>query len=324
MQNCDDVRRLAASIDGWLSDTQGCALFRAAAATSRNGRIVEIGSWKGRSTVWLAAGARLSGARVYAVDPHTGSFEDPDAATFAEFRANLARAGLADLVEPLVMTSAEAARVVDGPIELLFIDGDHSYEAVHLDAARWLPKLGEGGIVMFHDVGTAGYTGPRRVFRRSICWSARFEGITRIGSMRLLDAFNNVETGSTVQGARAVPARRQPVRRPPIATLEAEPSAPVQALPSGVRERGERAAVSQPSYQAGWQQESGRRPVFCADGEGGSYRRVNRSSKKSHASGAQLFLRQLPLADAAIAQRSSARARGVADAGSKPVFNSAW
>jgi hypothetical protein len=56
---------------------------------------------------------------VYALDPHTGSFEDPDAATFAEIRAKLARAGLADQVEPLVMTSAVAARVVDGPIELL-------------------------------------------------------------------------------------------------------------------------------------------------------------------------------------------------------------
>ncbi len=57
------------------------------------------------------------------------------------------------------------------------------YEAVRLDAELWLPKLVEGGIVMFHDVGTTGYSGPRRVFRRSICWSAEFEGIRRIGSM---------------------------------------------------------------------------------------------------------------------------------------------
>lgn len=183
MQTCDDVRRLAATIDGWLSDAQGCALFRAAAATTKRGHIVEIGSWKGRSTAWLAAGARLAGAKVYAIDPHTGSREDPTAATLVEFRANLARAGLAAHVEPLVMTSTEAASVVAGPVELLFIDGDHSYEAVRLDAALWLPKLVEGGTVMFHDVGAAGYDGPRRVFRRSVCWDARFDGIERVGSM---------------------------------------------------------------------------------------------------------------------------------------------
>ena len=183
IRTCDEVRPLAASIEGWLSDAQGCALFRAAAATTGKGLIVEIGSWKGRSTAWLAAGARLAAARVYAVDPHTGSREDPEATTLAAFRANLADAGLADVVEPLVMTSVEAARLLDGPLELLFIDGDHSYEAVRLDAELWLPKLVEGGIVMFHDVGTTGYSGPRRVFRQSICWSAEFEGIRRIGSM---------------------------------------------------------------------------------------------------------------------------------------------
>ncbi len=183
IRTCDEVRPLAASIEGWLSDAQGCALFRAAAATTGKGLIVEIGSWKGRSTAWLAAGARLAAARVYAVDPHTGSREDPEAATLAAFRANLTDAGLADVVEPLVMTSAEAARTLDGPVELLFIDGDHSYEGVRLDADLWLPKLVEGGIVMFHDVSTTGYSGPRRVFRRSICWSSQFEGIRRVGSM---------------------------------------------------------------------------------------------------------------------------------------------
>jgi predicted O-methyltransferase YrrM len=203
MQTCDDVRRLATSIDGWLSDAQGCALFQAAAAATGRGSIVEIGSWKGRSTAWLAAGARLSGAKVYAVDPHTGSREDPHAATLAEFRTNLARAGLADHVEPLVMTSAEAARVVESPIELLFIDGDHAYESVRLDAALWLPKLVEGGTVMFHDVGTAGYSGPRRVFRRSICWNAGFEGIERVGSMAMARRTRRRSFGSAAWGLSA-------------------------------------------------------------------------------------------------------------------------
>jgi predicted O-methyltransferase YrrM len=153
MRTCDDVRPLATSIEGWLSDEQGCALFRAAAATTGKGHIVEIGSWKGRSTTWLAAGGRLAGTKVFAVDPHVGSHEDSSAATLAEFRNNLARVGIADHVEPLVMTSSEAARVVEGGVELLFIDGDHSYDAVRRDADVWLPRLVEGGVVMFHDVG---------------------------------------------------------------------------------------------------------------------------------------------------------------------------
>lgn len=183
MRTCDEVRPVAGAIEGWLSDAQGCALFRAAAATTGRGLIVEIGSWKGRSTAWLAAGARLAAARVYAIDPHVRSREDPGADTLAEFRANVARAGIAEVVEPLVMTSAEAARALQGPVELLFIDGDHAYAAVRRDAELWLPRLVDGGVVMFHDVGTAGYGGPRRVFRRSVCWNEGFESIARIGSM---------------------------------------------------------------------------------------------------------------------------------------------
>jgi predicted O-methyltransferase YrrM len=203
MQTCDDVRRLAASIEGWLSDAQGCALFRAAAATTGRGHIVEIGSWKGRSTAWLAAGARIAGAKVYAVDPHVGSREDPAAATLEEFLANLARVGLIEHVEPLVTTSRDAARVIDGPIELLFIDGDHSYEAVRDDAALWLPKLVEGGTVVFHDVGAAGYDGPRRVVQRAVCWSDGFEGIERVGSMVMARRTSRRGLGSAAWGVCA-------------------------------------------------------------------------------------------------------------------------
>jgi predicted O-methyltransferase YrrM len=177
------ARQLAGEVDGWLSDAQGRALFDAASAASGRGVIVEIGSWKGRSTTWLASGARLAGQRVYAIDPHRGSREDPAADTLNEFLDNLARTGLADVVEPMVMTSEEAAARVAGPIELLFIDGDHSFEAVRRDAELWLPRLMDGGTVMFHDVATAAYTGPRRIVRRMVCRNPGFHGIARVGSM---------------------------------------------------------------------------------------------------------------------------------------------
>jgi predicted O-methyltransferase YrrM len=177
------VAAAALAIDGWLSEAQGRALYEAAAATTGRGAIVEIGSWKGRSTVWLAAGARTAGRRVYAIDPHRGSREDPAAATLSEFLENIRRAGVADAVEPLVMTSAEAAGQMRGPVELLFIDGDHSPEGAERDSAIWLPRLVPGGIVMMHDVGAAGYVGPRIVFRRRVCWSGGFDRIRRVGSM---------------------------------------------------------------------------------------------------------------------------------------------
>ena len=181
----DRVSAVTSDIEGWLSDSQGRALLAAAAATTGRGAIVEIGSWKGRSTVWLAEGARLAGQRVHAIDRHTQSLEDPSANTLAEFLGNIRRAGVADVIEPLVMSSAEAAAVVRGPVELLFIDGDHSFEGVRRDAEIWLPRVMDGGLVMFHDVATAGYDGPRRIFRRMVCWNERFAGVRRVGSMTI-------------------------------------------------------------------------------------------------------------------------------------------
>jgi hypothetical protein len=90
---------------------------------------------------------------------------------------------VADVVDPLIMTSEEAAARIAGPIELLFVDGDHSYEAVRHDAELWLPRLMDGGTVMFHDVATAAYTGPRRVVQQMVCRNTHFHRIGRVGSM---------------------------------------------------------------------------------------------------------------------------------------------
>jgi predicted O-methyltransferase YrrM len=197
------VAAIARTIDGWLSEAQGRALFEAAAATTGRGAIVEIGSWKGRSTAWLAAGARVAGRRVYAIDRHAGSHEDPSAETLDEFLANISRAGVADAVEPLVMSSSEAAALIHGPVELLFVDGDHSYAGAKADAEIWLRRVIDGGIVAFHDVATAGYDGPRRVVRRSICWNVRFDRIRRVGSMLMARRTPHRRTRAAVWGTLA-------------------------------------------------------------------------------------------------------------------------
>lgn len=182
----DLARRSATPVEGWLSDAQGEALFDAATRV-RSGAIVEIGSWKGRSTIWLAHGARAAGRTVYAVDPHEHSKEDPTARTLDAFLENITRAGVAGAVEPVVMRSEQASHVITQPVELLFIDGDHSPEGARRDVDTWLPRVMTGGTVMFHDVLTSGYSGPRRMFQQRVCRNPGFHRIRRVGSMAIAE-----------------------------------------------------------------------------------------------------------------------------------------
>lgn len=185
-----DVRQellaLTAGVEGWLTVEEGELLYRLARACTGEGVIVEIGSFKGKSTIWLARGS-LAGVRtrVVAIDPHTGSTEHRhDGApvwTYDEFLANLHRSGVEEVVRPVVATSAEAAAHFDQPVELLFIDGDHRYEMVRQDFDLWFPKLMEGGYLLMHD--TIRWAGPRRVARESIYRSRNFRHVGFVHSI---------------------------------------------------------------------------------------------------------------------------------------------
>lgn len=154
------ARRFGA-IEGWINDIEGYVLYRLARDGEGEGAIVEIGSWMGKSTAWLAAGS-MARARepVHAIDTFAGSPEHQETAvlreegtTYHRFTDNLEKAGVFDHVEPLVATSLEAAADWDGrPVRLLFIDGDHSYEAAKADLDAWLPYVAPGGYVVFDDV----------------------------------------------------------------------------------------------------------------------------------------------------------------------------
>jgi predicted O-methyltransferase YrrM len=153
------LSELTATVDGFLFPREGPLLFELARSCSGRGVIVEIGSFKGKSTIWLAAGAQDgAGVRVYAVDPHQGC---PDLYerygdkiwTFPEFELNVERAGVGELVTPIVATSEAAAAEFSEPIELLFIDAMHDVESVRGDLAAWTPKVVEGGVVALHDTG---------------------------------------------------------------------------------------------------------------------------------------------------------------------------
>ena len=150
--------RLAAEVEGFLTDREGQLLYALANRCQGRGSIVEIGSWKGKSTIWLAQGVRDAASKesVYAIDPHIGSEEhqkfDGKVWTFDDFKKNIDRAGLNDFVVPVVATSREARKSFTRPVELLFIDGAHDYDSVMLDFGLWFPLLVPGGWVAFHDI----------------------------------------------------------------------------------------------------------------------------------------------------------------------------
>ncbi len=158
--NIEEVKKFTNKVEGWLTDKEGETLYNLAKNCKGNGVIVEIGSWKGKSTIWIASGSKSGNkVKVYAIDPHTGSSEHQKEGekiyTFEEFKKNIKNAKVDDIVVPLVKTSEDAAKNFDEPIELIFIDGAHEYESVKLDFDLWFPKVINGGIMAFHD--TLGY-----------------------------------------------------------------------------------------------------------------------------------------------------------------------
>lgn len=134
-------------IDGWLSMEEAVALHNA--AQSCDGVAVEIGSYKGKSTVAIASG--LNGT-LYAIDPHTGNVEHRNVGhsdTYEEFLRNTKDYRN---IMPLRMTSHEGRRfVADNSVGLLFIDGSHEYTDVIKDISDWIPTLRDEATVAFND-----------------------------------------------------------------------------------------------------------------------------------------------------------------------------
>jgi predicted O-methyltransferase YrrM len=161
-----DSRRFAAdlakadAIDGLIHPREGLLLYVLARRSAHLGDIVEIGSFKGKSTWYLARGLTDAGSphKVVSIDPH----EDP--AQRDAYFATLERHGLRERVETVVGYSHDAARGFDRQIGMLWIDGDHSYAGVREDFDDWFPRLAVGGWYAMHDTVNAWY-GPTRLAR---------------------------------------------------------------------------------------------------------------------------------------------------------------
>jgi len=194
MSRLSDVHRLAQPVAGWLRPLEGEFLYNAAKKCPKDSVIVEIGSWKGKSTVYLASGSKDGNKNtVYAIDPHTGSSEHKKKFgkvwTFEEFKKNINKAGVDDVVVPLVKTSEAAAKNWNKKIGLLWIDGAHEYEMVLLDYQLWSPHLVKGGVIAFHDSQDKG---PKKVVNKHLYSGNRFKNVGFIDGITYATLVDNI------------------------------------------------------------------------------------------------------------------------------------
>jgi len=157
--NSEFARAWAAAdkVEGWLDREQGLLLYVLARQVSPDQDIVEIGSYKGRSTVVLASAIKNTNSVLHAIDPHTGDGTPPHRLgipvdTWSEFKTNLVNAGVAEKVDAVRDRSENAARHYNGKsIGLLFIDGLHETEAVLIDWISWKDRLAPDSVIVFDD-----------------------------------------------------------------------------------------------------------------------------------------------------------------------------
>jgi predicted O-methyltransferase YrrM len=155
----DEVFRGVTDVEGWMTRDQARRLWDHAAVLTPGDRVVEIGSFHGRSMIVLASAAP-DGVELVAIDPHGGNDRGPQEiegyaaeaqADFEQFHANLRAAGVDDRVTHLRMFSSGALREVSGPVQLLYIDGAHRFRPALDDIRRWGAKVPTGGTMLIHD-----------------------------------------------------------------------------------------------------------------------------------------------------------------------------
>jgi MMP 1-O-methyltransferase len=188
---------------GFMPDAEGLLLHRAALAAASEGAMLEVGGYCGKSAVYLGSAARERGGILYSIDHHRGSEEnqpgeqycDPEVVdpttgrvdTLPHFRHTIEATGLEGSVIAVVASSAVVARNWRTPLALLFIDGGHSEEAAQGDYSGFASHLGDGALLLIHDVfpdPADGGQAPFHVYRRAL--GDGFRELTSDGSLRVL------------------------------------------------------------------------------------------------------------------------------------------
>ncbi len=202
-----ELRAKAVAARGFMPTDEGDALFEAAIEASAavpGAPLLEIGTYCGKSSIWLGAAADAAGRGLVSGDHHRGSEEnqpgwewhEPDLVdpsvgmidTLGIFRRTIHDAGLEHVVFAVVGTSPEVAAHWGTPLALLFIDGGHGSEPAHTDYERWTPKVAPGGLLCIHDVfpdPADGGRPPFEIYQRAL-ESGRFTDVRAVASLRVL------------------------------------------------------------------------------------------------------------------------------------------
>ena len=197
------TRAAAEAARGFMPPDEGLALHDAASAVAVGGPFLEIGSYCGKSSIYLGAAARARGTVLFALDHHRGSEEnqpgwefhepdlvDPDVGridTLPRFRRAVHDAGLEPFVVAVVGDSPTVGRHWSTPLAFLFIDGGHGREPAHADYDRWVPHVRSGGTLAIHDVfpdPADGGQPPYELYLRAV--AGDFEPVSATGSLRVL------------------------------------------------------------------------------------------------------------------------------------------
>jgi hypothetical protein len=168
---------ILAQVDGYLFPHEAAFLYRLARSAPGAGVIVEIGSYRGRSTLCLASGARGRGeTRIVSIDPHIYGSEQ-------ELRNNLRHFGLDRVVDVVAVASIAAASSWRGPVRAIFVDGNHEQASVEADVDAWLPFLERGGFLLLHDsTDLSRFLGPAVVARERLRVGPEFDLAGRLGA----------------------------------------------------------------------------------------------------------------------------------------------
>jgi hypothetical protein len=188
-RNGDVALSCIAGVEGWLTEAQATRLWERAAALESPARIVEIGSYRGRSAIVFALAAPPA-AEVVAIDPHAGNDRGPrqiegtadeGERDNAAFHANLERAGVGGRVRHVRLPSQDALAELPGEIDLLYVDGAHRYGPARADLARWGARVRPGGTMLVHDSFSS--VGVTLAILRLLAFGREFRYEGRTGSL---------------------------------------------------------------------------------------------------------------------------------------------
>lgn len=191
-------------IKGFLDEKEGKALYQACKMSFKSGNCAEVGSYCGKSACYIGLACKEIGSKLYSVDHHRGSEEQQygeeyfDAElydvstsrvnTLPLFLKNIKKFNLQDYIEPIVMTSVDASIRVPDELDLIFIDGSHTFESARNDYLHWKPKLRPGGVLAIHDVYDSveeGGQAPKEIYLKALIDG--FQLKERINSLVLLN-----------------------------------------------------------------------------------------------------------------------------------------